>query len=107
MKINLEFNSLDELHDFVKSYYVANFEPTVKTPVEIQTPEPKISISYVGNQKIRAIKLVREFTFLSLREAKELIDKAYSREQSVTIKRGDKLDFINRFYAIGGTVHLE
>lgn len=67
-------------------------------------PRYNVELAAVGGRRIQVIKVVSELTGLSLKEAKELVDKTLTVRESVS--KAEAVEIQRRLEEVGATVRL-
>ena len=85
---------------------VAVAGPATAAAAEVEEKtEFDVILKEVGSEKIKVIKTVRELTGLGLKEAKDVVDNAPSRQEGVSKEEAEKI--AAAFKEVGATCEIK
>ena len=100
-----------ELSDLVKAledeFGVSAAAPAAAAaPEQAEKTEFDVVLKEIGDQKIKVIKTVREFTSLGLKDAKDLVDNA-PKPVKEGVSKQEAEDMKAKFAEVGATVEIK
>jgi large subunit ribosomal protein L7/L12 len=85
---------------------VAAAAPAAAAPEQAEKTEFDVVLKEIGDQKIKVIKTVREFTSLGLKDAKDLVDNA-PKPVKEGVSKQEAEDMKAKFAEVGATVEIK
>ena len=80
--------------------------PAAAAPEQAEKTEFDVVLKEIGDQKIKVIKTVREFTSLGLKDAKDLVDNA-PKPVKEGVSKQEAEDMKAKFAEVGATVEIK